>query len=388
MNDPVSGAPDEGALEGHAGTTPPRARRAVGSVALVAVLSVLLFVFVEGGASATLSLYTLLVRPPEQMREERAHTEYDKDLGWIHKPDLFIENLYGPGVYFRTNAQRFRANRVYATEVPTGRKRAICSGDSFTLGHSVDNDHTWCALLTRLDPDLETVNMGQAAYGVDQAYLWYRRDGVELEHDLHLFAFITTDFARMRQDDFLGYPKPYLRIQDGRLEVQNVPVPDRSKSIPRYDAALQAARRLRVVELGEKVLGRLGLSIGAPAEAKLSEDQVRDVATLVFRDLQRLNAEKGSVLVLVFIPRSGDVEFRWSDPWRAFVAQAASELGIIFIDLVPEFRQLGLSKAESLFVDPYHPSHMANSGNEWIAQQLYRKMLEHPELAANLGVSR
>jgi hypothetical protein len=46
--------------------------------------------------------------------------------------------------------------------------------------------------------------MGQGGHGVDQAYLWYKRDGVKLKHDFLLFAFITLDFQRMQQRDFLG----------------------------------------------------------------------------------------------------------------------------------------------------------------------------------------
>lgn len=360
-------------------------RRVIGSAALFALVCVLLLLVIEGGASVAFSLRTLLLQPTAQMRQERMHLDYDAELGWVHKRDLYVEDLYGPGVYLRTNSQGFRASTDYSTEVPHGRKRAICSGDSFTLGHSVDNDHTWCALLERLDPQLQTVNMGQAAYGVDQAYLWYRRDGVALQHDMHIFAFIAADFYRMGQDDFMGYPKPYLAIEDGKLSVQNTPVPTRFNRVSRYETARRAARRLSVVQLGQTLMRRVGLTSDTQVEAKLSTDEVRDVATLVFRDLQRLNAEKGSTLVLLFLPRSGDNEFRWSDPWRAFVAEVASELGIIFIDLVPAFRQLGLARSESLFVDPYRPSHMAASGNEWVAGELYRKMLEYPELASKLG---
>ena len=83
---------------------------------------------------------------------ERRHTKYDPDLGWVNGPNIHIPNMYGPGVYLKTNSQGFRNNYDFDTAVPNGKYRIICSGDSFTLGYGVDNDHTWCQLLTVTRP--------------------------------------------------------------------------------------------------------------------------------------------------------------------------------------------------------------------------------------------
>ena len=40
----------------------------------------------------------------------------------------------------------------------------------------VGNDDVWCKLLESIDNRIETVNLGQGGYGVDQAYLWYKRN--------------------------------------------------------------------------------------------------------------------------------------------------------------------------------------------------------------------
>ena len=39
----------------------------------------------------------------------------------------------------------------------------------------------------------ETINMGQVGYGVDQAFLWYRRDADDLDVDVQFLAFIPND---------------------------------------------------------------------------------------------------------------------------------------------------------------------------------------------------
>lgn len=107
----------------------------------------------------------------------------------------------------------------------------ICSGDSFTLGYGVRDDETWCHQLMQLDDRLETVNMGQGGYGFDQAYLWFRRDGVRLAHHVQVFAFISDDFRRMERVEFIGYAKPVLRVVGDSLRVDNVPVPRRGYGV-------------------------------------------------------------------------------------------------------------------------------------------------------------
>ena len=95
---------------------------------------------------------------------------FDPDLGWTSVPDTRLENFYGPGRHLTINGQGVRAKRAYAAEPPAGRRRALCAGDAFTLGPGVDDDSTWCAQLEQIEPQLETVNLGQGGYGLDQIY--------------------------------------------------------------------------------------------------------------------------------------------------------------------------------------------------------------------------
>jgi len=169
------------------------------------VTFLLFLVVVEGLASYGLVLYNFLDRRPKtKPLAKQPYTKYDAELGWVDKPNLYIPDLYGAGVYLRTNAQGFRNNRDIDKAVSDTKVRVICSGDSFTHGYGVDNTHTWCELLSAFDPRLETVNMGEDAYGADQAYLRYKRDGANIDHQVQIFAFITDDFYRMLDDSFLG----------------------------------------------------------------------------------------------------------------------------------------------------------------------------------------
>jgi hypothetical protein len=352
----------------------PSIRRAGSYVVIMSIITIALFMLVEGAISVAYSFYVFFIRPTGFMEEEQVHAEYDAELGWVNKPNLVLPDLYGRGVGFRSNSQRFRANRDYPPEPPPGVTRVICSGDSFTMGHSVADDVNWCALLGRDVPGIETVNMGMAAYGLDQAYLWYRRDGAPLQHHLQVLAFITPDFDRVAYDNFGGYPKPYLQIVNGRLEAMNVPVPRMFDAVPRLRRRREALMNLSMVRHGRAALESLGISPGALPGRLYDDEQVKAVAARIFEELRGLNAAKQSRLVLVYLPRTGDRDDRASDPWRVFVQGEATRLGLPFIDLVEEFRKLPLDDGERFFAIPYQPSHYNVSGNAWVARQLRTRL--------------
>jgi len=65
----------------------------------------------------------------------------------------------------------------------TGVTRVLTIGCSFTRGDEVANTETWAAVLDHDRNDLELANMGVGAYGIDQALLRMRRDGLRLDPD-------------------------------------------------------------------------------------------------------------------------------------------------------------------------------------------------------------
>jgi len=42
-------------------------------------------------------------------------------LGWVSRPNFYDRDLYGPGVYLRTNAQGFQNNHPVAVRVSPAR---------------------------------------------------------------------------------------------------------------------------------------------------------------------------------------------------------------------------------------------------------------------------
>lgn len=356
-----------------------------------ALVLVIFLALLEGLASLAL----LAIEVNERLAlAERLHTTYDRELGWVNRPNVSLPNLYGTGRSLHTNAQGFRGTEDVPAAVARGRRRVICSGDSFALGYGVDDRDTWCRRLSDHDPRLETVNMGQGGYGIDQAFLWYKRDAAEIEHQLHLFSFVTEDIKRMQVDTFLGYGKPVLTIADGALAVENVPVPRWPYLLPWLTRNLPALSSLRIVGLADA----LGVGSDAAAPSTASAQGNRDLATSrvihkLFQELATLNRERLSVVVAVHLPMIEDIDRQFSRRWVEVMREHSAAAGILYIDLLPELRRLSKDEARSLFILPGGPGfahaefHYNEKGNRFVAEVLYRRLMAHPTVTRALGLA-
>lgn len=376
-------------------STPTRAPRSrIGRIArwlaINAAVTAVLLLVVEGLASfavARRALHNQDNEEEEGIVAERRHTEYDPLLGWINLPNMAITNMYGEGRDLFTNARRMRDTHEVDPALPPAGPRIIVSGDSFSFGYGVGNQDTWAEELERLQGGgLEVLNMAQGGYGLDQAFLWYERDGQEIPHDLHIMAFITEDFRRMTRDNFMGYGKPVLSVSDGALKVGNVPPPrgrPADHPLRRYAPALQ---NLRIVQW----FGGDGSGLRAAAERK-RRDEVRQTAGLVFRRLQTLYAAKNRAGVLVYLPIEKDHFDNESDSWREWLADEAESNGWIFVDLVRAIRHRPRDEVDALYIPDDHDryrgakGHFTEAGNKAIAYALWKRLLENPGIARRLN---
>jgi len=338
-------------------------------IAINLALTVVLVTLVEGGAGWTLFLKTTARWSRIQ---ERLHTEFDEQIGWINSPSVRVDDIYGPGRDLTTNSQRLRSRRELSVQVPEGKVRVVCSGDSFTLGYGVDDEHAWCRLLELLDDRLETANLGQGGYGVDQAYMWYQRNKMKLEHDALIFAFITEDFGRTTRDDFYGYDRPRLAIRDGELVPQNLPLSKRSFPQRLFENVAGDLGRLRIGVFVRALSARLGF--GPPSSSNRQE--TREMVSLLFADLARVQKASGRRFVLLYLPTLADFsEPGRSDDWRGFVAAEAQENGYFLIDFVQTMLTTPVKEAHGWFQGP--PNwHLTDAGNEAVAREVLRRLDE------------
>jgi hypothetical protein len=313
---------------------------------------------------------------------ESRHTEYDSDLGWINIPNIFIQDMYGPGKHLKINSQRFRSDTDYSNHIPAGTTRVIVAGDSFTLGYGVDNQHTWLSQAKRLHKTLEVVNMGQGGYGLDQAYLWYKRDGVRLDHDIFVLAFIAEDFARMNSESFIGYGKPMLAVEDDTLVVKNQPVPRYQYPSSILNKTKRIIKSLGIFQLFQKTF-ELDDDLRKNENLPFIIDKIAD-------DIQAITKKKGVVPVMIFLPTNFDSIGNSTESLRNYMAHLAATKGIIFFDLVSDARMLPLGEFQDLFIHEdvigYSRSagHYNEKGNVWIAKKILYYFATHPEISSRL----
>ncbi len=344
-------------------------RLIAGNILILAAL----LVISEGLASYFLLVFDLTVfsGPPY-----RRHIKYDPELGWVDMPNVHLPDLYGRGIYLKTNSAGFRNNSEFAARVPEGKYRIVCTGDSFTLGVGVDNDHTWCHLLTVLDPRVEAVNMGQPGYGADQAYLLYKREGSKLDHQAHLFGLITWEIDRMQSAKFQSYDKPVIDLKDGALIVRNVPVPKRSYYMSWLTDRWTIFEALRTVDFARRVRRWIGRPALASSEFGKKDDKARktrDVLRLLILDLKRLNEERGSELILLYLPTLSDFVPSGSGGWREVIEEQSRALGVPLINVFRRFQTLAYEDILSMFILPgqgTYPgvNHLSERGHAFVAK--------------------
>jgi hypothetical protein len=284
--------------------------------------------------------------------------EYDPLLGWRNSPNLRLANHFGPGKHLSHNSQGFRATTEYTRAIPEGKYRIICLGDSFTFGYTGD-DETYPSQMEYLCPKIQTINLGVAGYGVDQAYLSYMRDGVAFKADLLLVAFIENDFDRMLLPTFMTRaPKPQIKLRDGSLLVSNVPVPEWGQNTTKG--------WLRTFP---RSAGLFQLSYKLYSNATNRHDIV-PVAERIFDELQAASRARNQKLMLVYLPtKSTDL----MPPGRITnrIAAYALEKKIPFFDLTGAFQALSPTECRAHFCPDGHYSAL---GNRLVAKTLLREL--------------
>jgi len=353
-----------------------KGRAVVRSLAIatgIGFVSLVFFFLLEGAASTALVARAVWQRQEDVNITEERHTRFDAELGWVSIPNTSLPDFYGPGKHLTTNDRGFRGSARIDSRIPEGRERLICSGDSFTLGHGVGDADTWCAQLAALEPSLETVNMGQGGYGIDQAFLWYAAEASDLDRSAHVFAFIGDDFFRMQRDHFLGFSKPVLSLVGGVLHVENTPVSSRN-AVTRW---LVQNGNLFAELASVRVLGGLAGHLARDGSAGVpSVEATWQLAEAVFDSLASDNARRGAQLLLVFLPTPWDYDTELYARWRRLAGEYATRENRAFLDLVIELRALSPSEAASLFIPEGQigAPHFNEAGNAWAATHILDRL--------------
>ena len=165
-------------------------------------------------------------RVKSYLQNESTYLELDEELGWRIRKS-------GHNELYQANSAGIRASREYALRAPPNILRIQAFGDSFTHCDDVANEASWQAIMERTYANLEVMNFGVPAYGLDQAYLRYLNDGRRYQPDIVLIGFMTENFFRTVNTyrpflylRALPFSKPRYEIKQARLAL----IPSRLKT--------------------------------------------------------------------------------------------------------------------------------------------------------------
>jgi hypothetical protein len=149
---------------------------------------------------------------------------YDPLLGWRMKNGIRL-----PG--YNTIDYGIRRNSANDDHVRSG--GVLVSGASFTFGSEVTDEESWPAQLESLI-GRPVVNAGIGAFAFDQIAM-RAEELIPIVRPQVLIIDLVQDNIVDAGYSYHGYPKPYFTVENGRLVLQNYPVPRYEPRIDPYE---------------------------------------------------------------------------------------------------------------------------------------------------------
>lgn len=167
----------------------------------------------------------------QRIIDGNAYVTFDQELGWTPTPGATRRQ---DGVSYAANRVGLRAERDYADLPPNGIRRISAFGDSYTYCENVELRDCWTSQLELRLPNTEILNYGVPAYGPDQAWLRYQRDGISNGSCGVLIGYMTENINRVvnrfrpfyKPPDGFVLSKPRFLLEGDGLRLLPSPVTD------------------------------------------------------------------------------------------------------------------------------------------------------------------
>jgi len=357
---------------------------------LLAVVSVL-FCLAASEVSARLVSGTPLLeiadyRAKAAIRDTWAgQAEYDPLVGWRTVPFLSVPGGTSsagaryPGLH--TIEHGLRSNGPKNAHLRTG--GVLATGASFTAGSEVDDYESWPAQLEELITR-PVANAGVGGYGVDQMVLRAEQLVPIVKPDTVVVDIVLENIIITGQS-VNGRPKPYFKVEDGRLVHHNYPVPKFDPPAGIFDVA----KELLGYSYGlHRIFGTYARNFWYAFDGQTFQKADNDEVEVSCKLLERLHAftdERGIRLILSM--QYGGEFINTSDKRPEFAEMLLACAHARSIQTVDEFdglRQLRQDAPETfnaLYVP--HPGgkygHKSRSGNARVALMI-RDALNEPSL--------
>ena len=293
-------------------------------------------------------------------RQRHAFFEYDKVLGWKHRPN---KKAHMKNTRIEISSKGIRGDEI-TYKKPVDEFRILFVGDSQVFGDGVEASDTFPSLLEERFPQVKSINSGVIGYGTDQQLLYVREEGHKYNPDLIVVALNAFDFQDNISDSVRsGYAKPVFKIEENKAIVTNIPVP-RFNIIERLNRGLKNQSHIYYFATTglSGVLNRIKQPEGGryDTESILPPAQKIDdaiaVTNLILQNMAVEGNRTNAKTLVTFLPY--DFDFGDYPNYRKKTEELCKQLdeygkqnGFLFLDVRAELQK---SAHASLFIDTMH----------------------------------
>lgn len=346
---------------------------------------------ITGGTLAGLVLaeIALVLFYPQKVMVTRApvnfFAQYDPELGWINRkgasgslnpPD---ERL--PPTKILINAEGFRGREVQLPK-PKGAKRILVLGDSNAFGYGVNEEERFSNLLEQRLAGYEIVNLGVFGYGTDQEAILLEREGLRFSPDLVILAYIPGDLTDNICSIYSGISKPHCSLENGRIKLNNVPVPEPGERVMVKRGSRVRDTLYRHFHLYRLVAQRFNESkIFMPDSVfEMSREEGLQLTVAILEGMDRVCRENGTKFVVLLLSHGTWIDTLGKNQqqivgYYPVLTKMLASRGITFIDTTEKFVE-ETSKGKKLFFEK-DPVHLNVDGNRVATEILYEGLLRY-----------
>gem|GEM_PF-497560 len=304
----------------------------------------------------------------EMMQFHKGKRKYDPILGWIMKPNVTSDDL-------NTDARGLRLNGQKTLQRKPG-EMILVTGDSFSQGSNVRDEETWPAVLEQLS-GFSVANAAIGGWGMDQAFLRLEQLIPILRPKLVIYGFIDGDIIRNALSVYAGAGKPYYAVLDGKLHLQNVPVPS-------YVPSVEHAGLFKRIFGYSYLIDRLARIFDLEAYWYVGNWEFRSTAydgvqigCLLMKKLRKLSDQYQTKIILY--PQYAQIDVKEKPKRLIQVLNCAQDVGLKIVDPYDTLYMMYLKapiKAEyyrRYWLYPHNQHHNPN-GEHWSGTFLYQNI--------------
>jgi len=364
---------------------------------------------------------------PHRITTTFYNEQYHPVMGWVNRPDVSGKALLNKtsGEFFtrKQNSRGIRSPREIPYEKRAGVKRVLFVGDSYFFGHGVDDNEIVSEALQRMTgEEVEVINGAVIGYGTDQAYLWLLNEGFKYSPDIVIYGFFPgNDMREIASSERYDYLKPYYTLENSRLTLNGVPVPDgreqRKRLLDTPDSVFEKTKQFlrHNSNLYQMVVERLNslpsvrkffLATGvaqeyatlygeSPEYLLKDEKQMLEIIKALVMAMKKNCEENGAHFIFTFIPSKEEnpaapvgygrtvgydedkdditLFYVWNTNARAYFREFAAKNQIDFLDLLPVVRKAHLEK-KLFFYRGSEDLHWSSIGHSLTAAAIYERL--------------